>query len=107
MAEVIDFASRNTRTDDDGQSTGDVASRNTRTDDDGQGTGDVATWLRALADRVEAGKLGDVGAAVVIMRDDRAGEGGFCLRSRSCNMDFIARLGALKLMMYDMMSSDD
>jgi len=81
-----------------------IVPRGTGMDDHGNGTGDVATWLRSIADLIEAGDFGTVGAGVVVLREDGQGETGsaFCLRTRRCNMTFVEQYGTLHLMAHDM-----
>lgn len=82
--------------------------RSTHTDEDGNGTGDVAAWLRSLADALEKGAYGTVGAAVIVMREDALGDTGsqFALRTRRCNMNFVEQAGTLHMMHHDMMHAD-
>lgn len=77
--------------------------KETGTDEHGNGTGDVPAWLRKMADLIEAGEFGTVGAAVVIMREDLGSQ--FVLRTRRCNMHFIEHAGALHMMHHDMMNA--
>lgn len=80
--------------------------KNADTDTNGNGTGGVPEWLRAIANMVEKGGFGKVGAAVVIMREDSAGNDGsqFCLRTRRCNMNYVEQVGALRVMLHDMLT---
>lgn len=84
-----------------------LVQRSASTDENGNGSGDVATWLRTLAALVEKGHFGKVPAALVVMREDDAGDDTtkFCLRVRKCNMHSVEVVGALIMMQHDMLES--
>lgn len=68
----------------------------------------VAAWLRAMADQVDSGELGNVQRALVIFNvatgDTEEGKGQFCCKlRRTDDMSYLEALGALHTAVHDML----
>jgi hypothetical protein len=63
----------------------------------------ISTWLRAMADQVDSGELGDVQGAVLVFTVSHGDN--FSCKLRRTKMSFLETLGALRTIMHDMLHS--